>query len=338
MPRIFISYRRADSASAAGRLYDHLSQHFGEANVFMDIADIPPGADFVRAIEDEIGGCDVVLTVIGPQWLAIMDDNGQRRIDDPEDFVRLEIETALAGDQRVIPILVEGAQMPTRDDLPGDLKPLSRINALALSNNRFKADVDRLVRLVERPPSARKVVGSRARTPSRQSTTASPKREPFRRTPPPKDRTDPGHTVVQPFVDSLQPVWNRNRVIWWAVCLVLLVGGVTGSMSMGSARFDDIGPLGLSVWLYMIFLAVPAVTIGLAFIFPLEGIAAGLSLVVQMIFWLVYAVDYKYGGGSGNSLVVALVVGLMGGLLIGGLNAALVGLAAGVGLRRVRRS
>ncbi|MCD4684681.1 MAG: toll/interleukin-1 receptor domain-containing protein [Anaerolineae bacterium] len=152
MPRIFISYRRADTAGYAGRLYDHLRQHFDQADIFMDIDTIPPGADFVQEIERSLMAVDVVLVLIGPQWLTVADEDGQRRIDDPHDFVRLEVKTALErAEMRVIPVLVNDARMPSAVDLPGDLQPLVRRNAVTLDNARFGYDVERLVRALQRP-------------------------------------------------------------------------------------------------------------------------------------------------------------------------------------------
>jgi len=106
--RIFISYRREDSAPYAGRLYDRLGQHFGKDKIFMDIDTIEPGVDFVEDIEQAVGSCDVLIALIGKQWLTISDATGQRRLDNPEDFVRLEIKTALARNIRVIPALLPG--------------------------------------------------------------------------------------------------------------------------------------------------------------------------------------------------------------------------------------
>lgn len=145
MPRIFISYRRADTAGHAGRLYDHLSQYLDPDDIFMDIADIPPGEDFVKVLEDSLAEVDVVLVLIGPHWLTLADNQGRRRLDDPADFVRLEVITALNNPAiRVIPVLVNGAHMPSGADLPEDLQPLARRNAVTLDNARFGYDVERL--------------------------------------------------------------------------------------------------------------------------------------------------------------------------------------------------
>jgi hypothetical protein len=106
MSRIFISYRREDSGASAGRLHDRLREHFGRDNVFMDIDTIEPGLDFTDVIERTVASCDVLIALIGRQWLTSTDAAGQRRLDNPEDFVRLEIAAALKRNIRVIPALV----------------------------------------------------------------------------------------------------------------------------------------------------------------------------------------------------------------------------------------
>jgi hypothetical protein len=143
-PGIFICYRRDDSAGHAGRLYDRLSAQFGDKQIFMDIDHIEPGEDFVKAIEDAVGSCEILIAVIGRSWLTSRDEAG-RRLDNPNDFVRLEIAAALARNVRVIPALVQGAQMPRPRDLPEDLLPLARRNAIELSDVRWKHDVGQLI-------------------------------------------------------------------------------------------------------------------------------------------------------------------------------------------------
>ena len=148
--RIFISYRRADSQFAAGRIYDRLVAHFGEDAIFMDVEAIDGGVDFVNVLENAVRSCDVVLVVIGKQWLNIKDERGERRLDNPEDFVRVEVATALDREIRVIPVLVEHGMMPHSAELPENLKSLARRNALQVNHKTFNADTNRLVGHVER--------------------------------------------------------------------------------------------------------------------------------------------------------------------------------------------
>jgi len=150
MPRIFVSYRREDAAGHAGRLFDRLRARFGEESVFMDVSGIEPGVDFVEAIDREVGSCDVLLAVIGREWLGCRDAGGRRRLEDPNDFIRIEVARALARGVRVVPVLVEGATMPPADALPSDLQPLARRHAVELRDTRWDADVEDLIDRLER--------------------------------------------------------------------------------------------------------------------------------------------------------------------------------------------
>src|SRR5881392_1436366 len=109
MPRVFISYRREDSADVAGRIFDRLTKHLGADSVFKDVNSIRTGEDFRVAVADSIAGCHAVIVVIGPHWCAAAEKEGRRRLDSPTDFVRLEIEAALRGGHPVVPVLVNGA-------------------------------------------------------------------------------------------------------------------------------------------------------------------------------------------------------------------------------------
>ena len=146
---IFISYRRDDSAGYAGRLYDRLRGSFDRDHLFMDIDNIPPGHDFVEVLENAIEVCDVVLVLIGKQWLTITGADGKRRLDDPHDFVRLEVAAALRRNIRVIPVLVRDATMPPLSELPPDLHALARRQALVISDEDFHHDADRLIAAIK---------------------------------------------------------------------------------------------------------------------------------------------------------------------------------------------
>ena len=132
--RVFISYRREDSSGQAGRLYDALSKQLGPENVFMDVDTIDIGVEFKEAIESAVGSCDVLFAMIGPRWLTVVDSSGERRLEREDDFVRLEIETALMRNIRVVPALVGGAIMPEPEELPESLAPLARRNALEMAD------------------------------------------------------------------------------------------------------------------------------------------------------------------------------------------------------------
>jgi hypothetical protein len=147
--QMFISYRREESRWSAGRLYDRLTKHFDRKQVFMDIDGIALGDDFVKVIEQRVGECDVLIAVIGTSWLTSTDEQGGRRLDNPDDFVRMEIATALRRDIRVIPVLVDAALMPRSTDLPDDLKALVRRNGLRVSDTGFDDDCRRLISAIE---------------------------------------------------------------------------------------------------------------------------------------------------------------------------------------------
>jgi hypothetical protein len=142
---IFISYRRDDSEGEAGRLFDDLSRVFGKDSVFMDVTGIRPGADFRHVIDDSVAHCGVLLSVIGPSWTTIANPDGTRRLEDPNDFVALEIASALKRDVPVILVLVHGAHMPAVGQLPDSLKDLSYRNSVEISHTRWNSDVDLLI-------------------------------------------------------------------------------------------------------------------------------------------------------------------------------------------------
>lgn len=142
---IFINYRRSDAEGEAGRLFDELALHFGAESIFMDVAAIEPGRDFRKAIDQSVAACSVLLALIGREWLDSADATGSRRLDDPNDFVRIELASALRRDIPVVPVLVRGAKMPQPDQLPDDLKDLAYRNAVELTHARWKSDVQVLI-------------------------------------------------------------------------------------------------------------------------------------------------------------------------------------------------
>ena len=216
MPGIFISYRREDTSGEAGRLYDRLAGHFGKDQVFMDIDTIRPGVDFVEVINDAVGSCEVLVAVIGKQWLTVQDENGNRRLDDPEDFTRLEITAALDRNIRVIPALVGDAKMP-KANLPEELVKFTRRQAIEISNLRFHDDVTRLIRVVE------EVIGKQE------------EEEPQRREP---AREKPEDAVPVPPEQHTPGYWQRPavRTFWGA-----LIGASYASISVGIGSFAKVG-------------------------------------------------------------------------------------------------
>ena len=148
--KIFLSYRREDTAGFALALFGRLEQSFPSERLFMDVeGGIGAGHDFVRVIEDEVSLCDVMLVLIGPNWLNAAEDSGQLRLENPEDFVRIEVGSALKFGKRVIPVLVQKTEMPRADALPEPLKALARRNAVGLTQERFRADAQGLIKALE---------------------------------------------------------------------------------------------------------------------------------------------------------------------------------------------
>ena len=144
--KIFVCYRREDAAHQAGRLFDHLVVRFGKGNVFKDVDSMPLGEDFRRVLGERVGECDVLLALVGDNWLTIAHPAGGRRLDDPTDFVRIEIETALGRDIPVIPLLVGQAPVPPAESLPPSLQGLAYRHGMPIRPDPdFRRDIERLV-------------------------------------------------------------------------------------------------------------------------------------------------------------------------------------------------
>lgn len=145
MTAIFISYRRSDAGAFAGRIYDYLSNALGADQIFKDTYDISPGDDFRGSIREEVARCNVLLVLIGNDWVTVSSDGGKtRRLDSPDDWVRIEVETGLQRQGvRVIPILLGNTSMPTADDLPVSLRELAFRNAQYVRDDPdFKHDTE----------------------------------------------------------------------------------------------------------------------------------------------------------------------------------------------------
>lgn len=140
---IFINYRVHDTAGETGRLVDRLKQHFDDDQIFMDIEKIEPGLDFTKAISKSLESCHLMLAIIGPEWLG--KDGNTSRIKNSNDWVKTEISTALGRDIRVIPVLVDGAELPSSEDLPPELQPLLLRQSYEISNKRWDYDTEQLI-------------------------------------------------------------------------------------------------------------------------------------------------------------------------------------------------
>ncbi len=145
---VFINYRRADTRHVAGRLRDQMVARFGEKSVFVDVEDIAPGADYIDAIDRYVGNCVAMLVLIGDQWLTLRSENGSRRIDDPTDRLRLEVESGLRNKTQLIPVLVDDATMPEAKDLPASLAALARHHSARLRHETFRSDAEHLIEVI----------------------------------------------------------------------------------------------------------------------------------------------------------------------------------------------
>ena len=147
---IFISYRRDESSGYAGRIGDKFVEHFGEDRIFRDLDSIEPGLDFAEVIKRAVDSTEVMIVVIGRNWVTATDAAGQKRLENPDDYVRIEIATALKRNTRVIPLLVQGAVMPSAEELPDDLAPLTRRNAFELHESSWREEIQRLINMLDR--------------------------------------------------------------------------------------------------------------------------------------------------------------------------------------------
>jgi hypothetical protein len=142
---IFVSYRRDDTSGEARSIYQRLDHPFPD-RLFMDVDSITRGRDFGLVLTETLNRCSVMLVLVGRRWLDARDDSGKRKLDDPNDFVRLEIAAALKRNIPVIPVLIQGARMPKADELPDDLKPLAMRQAAIITHENFSGDMDRIER------------------------------------------------------------------------------------------------------------------------------------------------------------------------------------------------
>lgn len=209
MSRIFISYRRDDSAGYTGRVYDRLAEEYGSESIFMDVDTIPPGVDFKRYIESHVAACNVMLVMIGKQWTSITDAQGQRRLDNPGDFVRLEIASALRREIPVVPVLVRGATMPGSDELPDDLQGLLWRNGVTVDDRKFHHDMDDLIKgidfLLSRTEAELYTPAATQPRHLRQADTPQPEAKPA--SPPP----EPAPPAEEPATTPAQPAEKQPQ-------------------------------------------------------------------------------------------------------------------------------
>lgn len=176
MGAIFISYRRGDSEGQARALYADLSRHLGKDSVFMDVDSIALGRDFRHVLQERLSSCDMVLALIGPNWLDIKDEQGNRRLDSPTDFVRQELSASLKRGVPVTPVLVQGARIPPPERLPDDIQDLAYRNGFELSHLRWDSDVQEMVKRLGLVSSPSPAGGAPVREPASPATPPNPKK------------------------------------------------------------------------------------------------------------------------------------------------------------------
>jgi len=226
VPHIFINYRRGDTSSNASRLYEWLGERYGEDQVFMDVDAIEPGLDWARAIESAVGAADLVLAMIGNDWLTEL----ERRSTDEDDFMRYELETALRRDIRVIPVLVEGAKMPRSDELPESLSSLTRRQAFEIRDERFRFDKEELFRRVDR------ALGSKGEV----VTGAEPRPQPTEPTPAPPAAPAPDEAAVETELKKwnwgaflLGPIWGIGHGVFRSLLTLVPIYGIYEWIMLG---------------------------------------------------------------------------------------------------------
>ncbi len=238
MRKLVISYRRADSTAITGRIYDRLVQQYGSDSVFMDIKTIPPGVDFRGCIDEALRGSDVLLVVIGRTWLG-PSRRRATRINEDDDPVRIEVETALRIGLKIIPVLVDGAHMPRAGDLPTGMKQFVYLNALEIDSGRyFHVHVDRLIRVLGHGDSSER---EPARTPDTEPASDIDSAYYYRLT---TAFQGPGKsldvvTAGSRYVPSLAPTSDRDGQYWKITPIIETFYRLT-SRSHGDGRSLDI--------------------------------------------------------------------------------------------------
>ena len=300
MPTIILSYRREDTAWIAGRVHDRLKGHFGEDNVFMDIDSIPFGLDFREHIQDSLDRCDILVAIVGPRW-ATPDESGRLRLTDETDWVRIEIEAALAKKIPVIPVLIDGAALPAPADLPEGLRNLAFRQAAPVDSARdFHPHMDRLIKAMDKLLET-----NRGKTKTDEKTEERRVKGTDNKTPPPL-RDDKKVSVPDPS-DGSAGKKKDPRVTSTATTLDP-DGEPKGKSSraslyqVGRLLFSTQGRLSRAPFWVVVIATYPlmmAAALGLAFLYealsttPLRDMPAISLLAVFLWLWIIAAVGVK---------------------------------------------
>jgi hypothetical protein len=341
---IFMCYRRQDTAYAAAWLYQELRVRFGRERIFKDIDDIDPGDNFVQRIGEAVGSCAVLLAMIGDRWTAIEDEDGRRRLDDPQDYVRREIEEALDRGVRVIPLLIAGARMPRAEQLPDTLTGLTQRHAVELSPERFDTDLRRLMEVLDRTladagaapaqdtpkPSTEAVAGDPLER--AQSTDPMVPRTPLGPAPgkepgvqsEPDAQHEPGPSLehgsgdvwgASPKPQSAQTAATPFKVVPWL--LLLLLAGVLAGMGGGSALSNGTDYLYDALYWAMVIAGVCALMAWGRFPWAIGASVGAMAYIacssaVILLGW--YRSQTVEEDGTWVVLFIAALAGTLGGL------------------------
>jgi TIR domain len=278
---IFINYRRGDDPGFTQALYSRLEQAFPPERLFMDVDDIAPGLDFVQVLNDQVARCDVLVAVIGKNWLLATDEDGVRRLDHPEDFVRIEIESALAQKKRVIPVLVNDARMPRSTELPDSLKAFARCNAVRLTHERFRADMQGLVKSLE---GLLTEADKRRREEQEEEEGKRGERQKVEAERLTREKTQE-HERVQKLRDD-----TRKRTP------VDASPGLVGWLAELPSEISWFVPLG-TVVVYLLGWVVPGLVFTAEFGFGLTSLCYGVAALLAVVMW-VYLRRDRIGGGE----------------------------------------
>jgi hypothetical protein len=308
---IFVSYRRNDSADVTGRIYDRLAYSFGKATIFKDVDSIPFGVNFKTYLNDMIEKSNILLVVIGPQWLNITDSEGERRLDDPADFVRIEIEAALKRKIVIVPLLVGGASMPTASQLPSSLEELAFYNGIQIRPDPdFHKDMNRLIHELgtQIKPSGRE--GYRGYDPrSDYSTDGS-----F------------GDILTRPPVETISVAKRKvsDLIQFLLTPLGRLLGGVlTGGMIPSLLQetfnkfFSDSSALSNASWFAAVIVGISGLVL-----YPhrraISYIAYGVAIATAIMWVILYFASQNSGADpTVDEILIVTAIALLGGILLG---------------------
>lgn len=308
---IFVSYRRNDSADVTGRIYDRLAYSFGKATIFKDVDSIPFGVNFKTYLNDMIEKSNILLVVIGPQWLNIKDSEGERRLDDPADFVRIEIEAALKRKIVIVPLLVGGASMPTASQLPSSLEELAFYNGIPIrSDPDFHKDMNRLIHELgtQIKPSGRE--GYRGYDPRSDYSTDGSFGDILTR--PPVETISVAKRKVSDLIQFLLTPLGR-------LLGGVLIGGMIPSLLQETFNkfFSDSSALSNASWFAAVIVGISGLVL-----YPhrraISYIAYGVAIATAIMWVILYFASQNSGADpTVDEILIVTAIALLGGILLG---------------------